>query len=211
MKRTLINFLSSTLLLAMLCTAAATVSAQQSSPTLSPSQPTGKVAEIESYVKELDQFIKANENTTRRFADVSDGTQNGQAQWREFKNEQEREGADTGDNLNENAYVWTRDGKLIGANFLFQSPSRDWAHYVMYYFRSDGTLAKSDSTLNTFYGDITVIRQDYYSSKGILLKGTTHCKDLKTQKSKPCGQYQEQPIPSYKNVSQLPFRSLLKK
>ena len=212
MKRTLINpLLSALLLFALTISAAVRAQQQQQSQTLSPSQPTGRVAEIEAYVKEVDQYIKANEKSARIFSDISSGTAGGPATWQEFKTEPEREKANTGENLNGNAYVWMRDGKVVGANFTLHSPSRDWVHYVMYYFRSDGTLAKSDSTLNTTYGDITVFRQDYYDSKGILLKGTTHCKDLKTQRSKPCGQYQEEPIPSYKTVSQLPFHNLLRK
>jgi hypothetical protein len=198
------------LLVLSLALPGALVTAQQGA-TLSTSQPTGKVAEIETYVKELDSYVKSNEKSARIFADVSSGTSNEQAKWREFKTEQEREKADTGDNLNENAYVWARDGKVIGANFTFQSPSRDWVNYTMYYFRSDGTLAKSDSTLNTFAGDITVIRQDYYNSNGKLLKGTTHCKDLKTQKFKACGNFQDSPAPLYKTVSELPFYRLWKK
>jgi hypothetical protein len=210
MKRTLITSLSLALLLSMLSLCAHVSQAQQGA-TLSTSQPTGKVAEIESFVKELDQYIKANEKSARIFADVSSATEQGTDEWREFKTEQEREKAGTGDNLAQNAFLWMRDGKIAGASFTLQSPSGDWVHYVMYYFRPDGTLAKSDSTLNTFRGDITVIRQDYYNSKGIMLKGTTHCKDLKTQKSRPCGQYEEQPVPSYKNIRELPFYSLLKK
>jgi hypothetical protein len=185
-------------------------SAQQGT-SLSTSTATGKIAEIESYVKEVDAYVKANAKSQRIFADVSPGTEAGPAKWGEFKTDKEREAADTGDNLNENAYAWTRDGKLVGANFTFQSPSRDWVHYVMYYFRPDGTLAKSDATLNTFQGDVTVIRQDFYSAKGVALKGTTHCKDLKTQKAKPCGNYQDQLVPLYKTVNEVPFYGLLKK
>ncbi len=184
--------------------------AQQGAP-LSTSAATGKIAEIESYVKEVDAYVKANAQSQRIFADVSSGTEAGAAKWSEFKTDKEREAADTGDNLNENAYAWTRDGKLVGANFTFQSPSRDWVNYVMYYFRPDGTLAKSDSTLNTFQGEITVIRQDFYSAKGVALKGTTHCKDLKSQKPKPCGNYNDQPAPLYKTVNEVPFYGLLKK
>lgn len=206
MKRTL----KTSLLLLALSALCALAFAQQGA-TLSPSQPTGKVAEIETYVKDLEQYIKANEKSARIFADVASATEAGPDQWREFKTEQEREKAGTGDNLAQNAFLWSRDGKVSAASFTFQSPSGDWVHYVMYYYRPDGTLAKSESTLNTFHGEITVIRQDYYNSKGILLKGTTHCKDLKTQKSKPCGQYQEQPIPSFMSVNKLPFYSLLRK
>jgi hypothetical protein len=177
---------------------------------LSTSEPKGRVADIESYVVDIDNFVKSKVTTERVFANVASGKNAQTSSWREFKSEDERKAADTGDNLNESAYVWLRDGKVVGANFTFQSPSRDWAQFVMYYFRVNGTLAKSDSTLNTFNGGITVLRQDYYDSKGILLKGTTHCKDLKTQQFKPCGDFQDRPAPLYKKVSDLPFYRLLK-
>ncbi|MBC7911169.1 MAG: hypothetical protein H7Y30_11745 [Pyrinomonadaceae bacterium] len=211
MKRNLLIFC---LLISMLATFTLfnAVTAQQQGQSLSTSPATGRVAEVETYVTEIDGFVKSNAKTQRIFADVASGANaNAKANWREFKSEQERTAADTGDNLNENAYVWMRDGKIIGANFTFQSPSRDWVHYVMYYFRGDGTLAKSDATLNTFNGDITVVRKDYYDNKGILLKGTTHCKDLKTQRSKPCGNLQEQPAPVYLRVNKLPFYTMLNK
>src|SRR5436190_19551210 len=61
----------------------------------------------------------------RIFANVAPGIERVPDDWRRFKSEEKRDAAETGDNLNENAYVWTKDGKIIGANFTFQSPSRD--------------------------------------------------------------------------------------
>lgn len=209
MKRILIATCLFTSTLALLVNS--NLATAQEGAALSTSQPKGRVADIEAYAGEIDKFVKSKVKTERVFANVASGTKNEASAWREFKSEDERKKADTGDNLNESAYVWERDGKVIGANFTLQGTSRDWAQFVMYYFRGDSTLAKSDSTLNTFNGGITVIRQDYYDSKGILLKGTTHCKDLKTQQPKPCGDLQDRPAPFYKTVSQLPFYRLLKK
>jgi hypothetical protein len=210
MKQTLLSYALMSLMLAMPVTRASMTIAQQGA-SLSTSQPTGKVAEIEAYAGEIDGYVKSNPQSERIFADTSSATKNEAPRWREFKSEKERAGADAGDNLNSNAYVWTHNGKIIGANFTLQSPSRDWVQYVMYYFRGDGTLAKTSSTLNTFQGDITVIREDYYNAKGTFLKGTTQCHDLKTQRVKPCGNFQEQPAPLYQKVSQLPFYGMLKK
>jgi len=78
------------------------------------------------------------------------------SRWREFKSEVEREEADTG---NDKAKVWAKDGAVALVSYAFQSPSGDWAHYVSYYFREDGTLAKIHAQLNTFYGNMTVIRE----------------------------------------------------
>src|SRR5258705_1388828 len=90
---------------------------------------------IDSYAKKVDQFIKRNPKTLRIFDNVASETSSESDEWREFKSEDERQNADTGDNLNENANVWARAEKVLGANFTFQSPSRDWTHFVMYYFR----------------------------------------------------------------------------
>lgn len=207
MKRTLPIFCLIALMLATPFARASSTIAQQGG-SLAASPPTGKAAEIEAYAKEIDSYIKSNPKPVRIFADIS-GVTNDAEQWREFKTEKERDGA--GENLNSTADVWTRNGKVIGANFTFQTPSGDWTQFVMYYFRSDGTLAKIFSTLNTFHGGITVVREDYYNSKGTFLRGTTHCQDLKTQKTKPCADFQDQPAPLYQKLSQLPFYTLLKK
>ena len=207
MKRTL---LISGLMALMLATpfARASLTVAQQGASLSASPLTGKAAEIEAYAKEIDSYIKSNPKPVRLFADTSSETDKAE-QWREFKSEKERDGA--GENLNSRADVWTRNGKVVGANFTFQTPSGDWTQFVMYYFRSDGTLAKIASTLNTFHGGITVNREDYYNPKGTFLRGTTHCQDLKTQKTKPCADFQDQPAPLYQKINQLPFYSLLKK
>ncbi len=208
MKRTL---LISCLMALMLATpfARASLTIAQQGASLSASPPTGKAAEIEAYAKEIDSYIKSNPAPVRIFADISSAETDKAAQWREFKSAKERDAAS--ENPNASADVWTRNGKVVGANFALQTPSGDWAQFVMYYFRSDGTLAKIFSTLNTFHGGITVVREDYYNAKGTFLRGTTHCQDLKTQKTKPCADFQDQPAPLYQKISQLPFYSLLKK
>ena len=129
-------------------------------------------------------------------------------QWREFQSEDKRQNADTGENLNENATVWLRTGKVVGANFTFQSPSRDWAHFVMYYFREDGGLSKLESRLNTFYGNVSVIREMSYNSKGKLLRNSTKCFDLYSQKPKRCTNTSVS-IPVFRSVRNLPFYKLL--
>ena len=166
-----------------------------------------QVAAIDSYAKRVDQFIKRNPNHLRIFANVAS---NKPDRWREFKSERSRDKADTGDNLNENAYVWLKAGKIVGVNFTFQSGSRDWAHFVMYYFREDGTLAKIQAQLNTFYGNVSIARDKFYSADGKMLRSTTRYLDLKSKKpTEPTADFQDEPIPIYRNVRDLPFRKLL--
>ncbi len=168
------------------------------------------VTAVNTYAKDIDQFIKRNPKDHRIFGDTASGTQDEPSHWQEFKTEAEREKADTGENLNENAYVWLKGGKVVGVNFTFQSPSRDWAQFAMYYFREDGTLAKIQSRLNTFYGELTVRQEKFYSSEGKLLRTTKKYLDLNSQKPKKPGKdIQEFPIPVYRRVEDLPFYKLL--
>lgn len=168
-----------------------------------------QIAQIDTYSAQVDRFIKQNPKTLRIFADIS-GVDQTSPQWREFRSEKDREKASTGDNLNENAYVWKGSGRVVGANFTFQSPSGDWAHLIMYYFREDGSLAKIDAQLNSFYGEVSVIRIRHYSERGGLLKSSSRHLDLQTRKpKKPDADFIDQPIPVYRNVSALPFHKLL--
>jgi hypothetical protein len=168
------------------------------------------IAAIDSYAKSVDSFIKLNPNALRIFANVASGTDKGPDRWRRFRSEAERQEAESGHNLNETAFVWLKAGKVVGANFTFQSGSRDWAHFVMYYFREDGTLAKIRAQLNTFYGNISVMREQVYSSSGKLLRKTTRYLDLESQEPRrPTADFQDEPIPVYRRVRDLPFYKLL--
>lgn len=158
---------------------------------------------IETYCKQIDVFIKSHKKSARVWATVdADGKQ-----WREFESEKVRqESAPDGDA----AMVWLRNGKLIYAGFTLQSDSRDWAHYVNYYFRADGTLARIDAKLNTFYGYMSVARKQHYSPQGKLLKSSVQYLDLKTQKKKkPGDDFIDEPFPVYRNIKSLPFYALL--
>ena len=64
--------------------------------------------------------------------------------------------------------MWTKQGKVIAAKFNFTSPSGDWNHFINYYFRENGSLAKIDAQLNTFEGNVSVVRQRYYNSNWTL-------------------------------------------
>ena len=163
-----------------------------------------EIASTKAYVKQIDRFIKLNPKSKRTFADVG----NAQENWREFKSKLAK-GETNPEDLNEIGHAWAREGKVVAAGLAFQSESRDWAHFVRYYFREDGTLAKIYSRLNTFYGNVTAIREQYYSRNGRLLKTTARYLDIETQKPKKSHDFQDHPTPVYLNVRKLPFSKLL--
>jgi len=187
--------------LGVLLSLAILVAAQEAK---TPSPGAAELASIKVYVRQVDLFIKLKQNRKRIFGDVGDKEEN----WREFKGKVAK-GETEPDDLDEVAYVWARKGKVVAAGFTFQSESRDWYHFVTYYFREDGTLAKIHSRLNTFYGSVTAIRDQYYASNGGALKSTARFLDIQTQKPKKNPNFQDEPTPVYLNVRKLPFSKLL--
>jgi hypothetical protein len=163
---------------------------------------------IGSYAKSIDQFTKRNARKRRIFGIIP--SENDQPdKWAEFKTVRQAVQA----NLFDSVYVWLKDGKLVAAQFSLTSSSGDWYHYVNYYFRADGTLAKVHSQLNTFSsasGGISVVREEFYTSSGKLLRTNTRYLDLKSQKPKPREDFMDQTIPAYQNVRDLPFTKLLR-
>jgi hypothetical protein len=163
------------------------------------------VTEIESFTTKVDRFVKSKKKY-RVFADVS-SEDDESAKWKEFKNNKALEGV----TWYQAANVFTQDGKVATAKFTFTSPSGDWYHFIDYYFRIDGSLAKIHARLNTFYGNISVVRNRYYDSTGQLIKSTKRFQDVKTDKliKKVPGGYIDEPIPFYKTVPALPFHKFL--
>ena len=179
----------------------------------------GKRAEIkriDPYAKTLDFFAKRNKRSNLVFADVSDYDQ-GKAKWRRFVSATALEKYREDDEVYGIANVWRRKSKVVLAVFTLSSPSGDWAKYVFMYFRPDGTIAKSESELRTFYGDF-IVRQDFYFDvQGKLIKKTKNYFDLSTRKpKKPDDDYlgvQKGFVDEenyYLTTKKLPFAHLLK-
>lgn len=167
-----------------------------------------QVGKIDALVIEINRFMEQNRGSARVFGDLS-GVNDEVERWQEFRNDDELEKARTPDNLNKIAFVWSRAGHVSGISFTFTSPSGDWTHLLTYYFRDDGSLAKISAQLNTFYGDLSIIRQLYFNNRGVLLKNTRQYVDLKTKKAKKPGEFFDHSVPIYRNVRALPFHKLL--
>lgn len=166
--------------------------------------PKASIAEINAYVVEIDAYVKRNPRLKKMFGDAAEYEDN-KSDWREFKTRAAFDKA----TLYESATVWTKTGKVIFASFTFTSPSGDWAHFINYYFRDDGSLAKIAAQLNTFYGDVSVLRNQYFNNAGVVLSSTRKFLDLKTRRPKKPGDYFDHPVPVYRKVSELPFNKLL--
>jgi hypothetical protein len=167
-----------------------------------------QVAASGSYAKSIDQFTKRNPKKRRLFGNAA-GEEGKQDQWREFNSATQMVGL----NLDESSTIWLKDGKVVVAYFSFTSPSGDWYHFVDYYFRADGTLAKIHSQLNTFFsadGGLSVVREKFYGANGKLLHTSTRYLDPGSWRPRKRGEFMDEPIPLYKTIRDLPFAKLLR-
>jgi hypothetical protein len=114
-----------------------------------------------------------------------------------------------------NAIVWSKEGAVVLVYCVFQSPSANWAHRIVYYFREDGSLAKIDARLNTSYSRMTTVRERFYDTSGRLLSSSQRFLALEAQKEKKPGEdgeeFIDEPIPIYRTVKALPFYAALNK
>lgn len=170
-----------------------------------------EIKRINAYCKTLDSYVKKNKSPHLVFADISEYNEN-KPRWRKYNSVKEFEQAREEVESYNIAYVWRKNSKIVMTNFTFSSPSGDWVHYVYHYFRTDGTLAKIEARLNTFYGDMTVLRDFYFDRKGILLQKTAKYLDLETQKPKKSEEqdFYDNEVQIFKKTNKLPFISLLK-
>lgn len=167
-----------------------------------------------STVKEAEQYCHGISTLSKQpkvlvFADTAKGVE---SQWRQFGSQ-----ASLIEGLGDQtpravALVSRRKGRIVEANFTFQSESNDWAKYSNHCFRPDGTLAMIRSTLNTFHGNVTQVLVAIYSKSGKLVDKKTTYFELNTQKpKKPPTYFQQENIPVYMRVSDLPFFALVGK
>jgi hypothetical protein len=175
-------------------------------------QTNNQIKTVEVYAKTIDKFVKKEGKPHLVIADMSDYNESQKPIWKSYNSERAFEEARETSEAYTIAYVWKKNGKPVAVNFTLSSPSGDWAQFVLYIFRADGTLAKIDSTLNTFYGDASILRTFYFDEKAKKLKETVKYKDLQTEKNFDPKErdFYDQEVEIYKNAKNLPFAKLLK-
>jgi hypothetical protein len=166
-----------------------------------------ELAAAKAYCAQLDVFVDAHRLAALRLAEARPSGSSAAPVWKVFASDDEREQADA-DSL---ANVWVRNGRVAVVALTLQSSSRDWVLFVTYYFRPDGTLAKVDSTLNTFYGDLSVECVWLYDRNGKTLDFRSAFYDLHTRKRvRPNRDFIDRVVPRYETVRRLPFWRLVR-
>lgn len=168
------------------------------------------LADVQAYVKEAREFVEKQGEPHLIFADVSDYNEGAKPVWRKYASMVDFQNAGEEAESYTVAYVWLKEGKVIGVNFTYSSPSGDWAHYAEHVFRPDGSVAEIRKELRTFMGDVIVIRTTVFDPSGKELKVSKEFLDLNTQKPvAPTENFQDVDVPVYKKASDLPFVSEL--
>lgn len=169
---------------------------------------TRAVREINKYVGVVRAISESAKKPHEIFADTADyETKDENPSWKQFPSEANLE------NYREKtketfsiAYVWKDGGAIVMVRFTLFSPSGDWSQYDTNYFRKDGSIAKSESELRTFYGDFVILRTKWYNPAGGQISSSRAYRDLDTNKplKKPRNDF-ETDVAWFKNVRELPF------
>lgn len=172
----------------------------------------GEVRRINLYVTELEAMTGKGKKPDQVFADTAPyETADRRPSWRRFDSEAAliafREKTSETYKV---AFVWTKKGKPVVANFTLFSPSGDWAQYDLHYFRPDGSIAKIDSELRTFYGNFVLKRELWFDRRGRRIASSRSYSDLETGKplTKPAETF-ETDVRRYRRTSDLPFIRLV--
>jgi len=162
-----------------------------------------------------EKFASGHESEGRLVADVSDEVlpKKGQGTWKVFKTAKEMQSASANGAPNTQARVWVAPGGVTIVEAIFQSDSGDWAHFVDYCYRTDGTLARTVSTYNTFEADdedgVSKIRTRHYDAAGKVVRSKQKVLNLQTKKAYR-GKFADQQELVFTTLDGLPFWSVVK-
>jgi hypothetical protein len=172
-------------------------------------------ASIDGLCDPLTKYAQRSKNVPVIFADVSDPQTDKNARWLRVKDKDELDRRAKNAGLYTQAFVWRQErGTFV--SIFFTSPSGDWGEYVDHCFRQDGSLARSEATLNTFNAyredepdaPVSRIRTRYFDSAGRLIRSRKRVVDIKTRKPlKVAFDDEEETI--FRSVEKLPFAGLL--
>ncbi|MEP6652089.1 MAG: hypothetical protein ABJA82_01955 [Myxococcales bacterium] len=160
------------------------------------------------------------EKKHRRLFGLFSKDEHDKGRWIEFARQHDLDAAVKEEHVFEVAQVWSREDGAMAVSMRFSSGSGDWFHFVEYCFRTDGSLARVNSTLNTFNAvdkdsekDVNGAsreRERYFDPSGKQIKVNRRVLDLQTKKPTSSLQIMDDQEPIYRNATALPFFHLLR-
>jgi hypothetical protein len=135
--------------------------------------------------------------------------------WQEYQDHEEVELLVHASRVFDVAQVWMRKDRATAISLTLGNDSGDWAEFVEYCYRPDGTLLRSASTYNTFEivetesEGTSIKRTRYFGPGGAQLRLREQVRDLHTRKPTPHLDVRQFPDTVYKKLRELPFGGLL--
>jgi hypothetical protein len=187
-------------------------------------RPVAPSAAYSGAVETIDQFCgglrpMTLEKKRRRLFGLFSKDDHDKGSWIEFARESDLNAAVKEEHVFDLAQVWSREDGATAVSMRLSSGSGDWLHFVEYCFRSDGTLARANSTLNTFNAvdkdpekDVKGAsreRERYFDASGTQIKVSRRVLNLQTKRPAPTLQVMDDEEPIYKKTTALPFSHLL--
>lgn len=174
-------------------------------------QRAGQIVAIDRHVASVKKITESTKQPKIVVADTAEYDAK-RPSWRKFATEKALEKFREERETYTIAFNWKSGGRLVASNFTTFSPSGDWTQYTFHFFREDGSLAKVEGEMRTFYGDFIVRRTYYFSPEGRIIRSSVRYFDLVTGKPKrPADGVSEMGRWTYyTTVSKLPFASLVK-
>lgn len=187
------------------------------------SQSLNDVASIKAYVRSLDAFAKRNPNRARILANVLYPNQatypiprDAPRYWKEFPTRKAREAEQNFSEAYDGAQVWRRNGKVVLVTIVPNQNQSGDERVFAYYFREDGSLAKTRLKFFDYGLDGDVVKEVIYDAKGNVLDTRMQCvqtNDLPRPRIVPCSRasssFTDDAPPVYKKVEELPFNDVL--
>ena len=187
------------------------------------SQSLNDVASIKAYVTSLDTFAKRNPNRARILANLLYPNQetypiprDAPRYWKEFPTRKARESEQNFNEAYDGAQVWTRNGNVVLVQMVPNQNQSGDERVIAYYFRENGSLAKTRLKFYDYGVDGNVVKEMIYDVKGNVLDTRMQCVQTNDRPrprivscSKASVAVTDDAPPVYKKVEELPFSDLL--
>lgn len=171
------------------------------------------VTKADQSCRAIDASVKSNAVSIEYLVEtISDGP----ATWKKFDTPEDFQKAASVGYLR-NAKVYLDNALPVRVDLELKSPSKEWVHYVRYYFREDGSLQKTHSDFRRFGAYekdkgmdqeflVKVLRDKYYDSLGKMVrKSSPRFFNMSTMREMKDVVYKDGPWPIYPQITQLPF------
>jgi hypothetical protein len=160
-----------------------------------------------------DGLVPMTKQRARRLFGLTPGAG---AIWREYGDSKELETAIRKSEIPQKARVWRGKDGLTAIQMVENPISGDWSQAVDYCFRSDGVLARMESTLITFdtaddIGEgVERLRVRYFDTKG---REFAHREEVRNAKSRQPAKrvFEDKTETIYRAIRDMPFSELLGK